>query len=353
MAVEVLPQVALRQMLNGNKVTQMLYVAAKLGIADQLEHGPRTAEELAAASSAHADALYRVLRTLASIGIFEEIEPRRFALTPLAEPLRAAHPHSVRALALFQGEDPYRAWADLLYTVTTGVPAFDHIFGASHFDYLAQHPEANAAFNRSMSENSRRVAAAVVAAYDFGGAGTVVDVGGGHGKLLSTILQAHLALRGILFDLPHVVAGAQAEQEAAGVADRCAIVGGDFFAAVPTGGNCYTLRHILHDWDDERSIAILRSCAQALPPQGKVLVIEAIVASGNEGPQTKFLDLQMMVMNGGRERTAQEFEALFTAAGLRLTRIIRTASDANIIEGVHASMTASHRQPRDVVPPSS
>lgn len=337
MAVEIPPQVVLHQMMNGYRVTQMLYVVAKLGIADHLEHGPRTVDELAAASGAHADALYRVLRTLASLGVFEEIAPHRFALTPLAEPLRTSHPHSVWALTTFQGEDPYRAWADLLHTVKTGVAAFEYVFGASHFDYLAQHPEASAVFNSTMSENSRRVASAVVAAYDFGGAGgTVVDVGGGHGKLLSTVLQAQPALHGTLFDLPHVVADARPELEAAGVANRCDIVGGDFFAGVPEGGTCYTLRHILHDWDDERSVAILRNCARTLPPQGKALVIEAIVASGNEGPQTKFLDLQMMVMNGGRERTAEEFEALFNAAGLRLTRIIPTTTDANIIEGERA-----------------
>lgn len=336
-AIDVQPRVALQLLVHGYRVTQMLSVMAKLGIADLLEGGPRTADELAAATGAHPDALYRVLRTLASVGVFEEIAPRRFALTPLAEPLRVAHPHSVHSMAVYQGDHVYQAWGDLLHSVMTGAPAFDHVFGAPHFAYMAQHPEMSAPFDQAMSENSRRVASAVVAAYGFGEAGTVVDVGGGQGVLLAAILGAHPGLRGILFDQPHVVAGAQPMLDAAGVADRCETVAGDFFAAVPSGCDFYVLRHILHDWDDERSIAILRSCAKAMPPHGKVLVIEAIVASGNEGPQTKLLDVQMLVMNGGRERTAAEYEQLFTAAGLRLTRIIPTASDANIIEGERAA----------------
>jgi hypothetical protein len=337
MAEAMRPRVALQQLVNGYKVTQMLSVVAKLGIADLLEGGPQTAEELAATAGAHPDALYRVMRTLASIGVFEEVEPRRFSLTPLAEPLRASHPESMRLVAIYQGEEIYQAWGDLMYSVMTGAPAIDHVFGAPHFAYMSQHPETSAPFNQAMSEGSRRVASAVVAAYDFADVGTVVDVGGGQGALLAAILGAHAGLRGILFDLPHVVTDAQPVLDAASVVDRCETVAGDFFAAVPPGGDCYVLRRILHDWDDERSIAILRRCAQAMASHGKVLVIEAIVASGNEGPQTKFLDLQMLVMNGGRERTAAEYERLFTAAGLRLIRIIPTASDANIIEGERAA----------------
>lgn len=344
MAVDGRQWLPLRQMLDGYKVTQMLYVAARLGIADQLEGGPRTADELAAATGADADALYRVLRTLASIGVFEEIGPRRFALTPLAEPLRTGHPDSLRSLAIFLGEDTYVPWGDLLQSVMTGAPAFEHVYGAPHFSYLTQHPEASARFDQAMSGNARRGASAVLAEYDFAGGGTVVDVGGGRGVLLAAILGAHPELRGILFDQPQVVAGAQPVLEAAGVAERCETMAGDFFAAVPPGGNFYVLRHILHDWDDERGIAILRTCAQAMSPGRKVLVIEAIVASGNEGPQTKFIDLQMLVLYGGRERTAEEYERLFTAAGLRLTRIIRTASDANIIEGERAGFV-SHPAP--------
>ena len=333
MAIDVQPQVALQQLVNGYRVTQMLSVVAKLGIADQLEGGPRGVEELAATTGAHSDALYRVLRTLASIGVFEEAEPRRFALTPLADQLRTAHPNSFRSMATYQGDESYRAWGDLLYSVMTGAPAFDHVYGAANFSYLSQHPGASARFNQAMSANSRRVASAVVTAYDFAESGTVVDVGGGQGVLVAAILAAHPGLRGTLFDQPHVVADALPVLVAAGIADRCEIVSGDFFAAVPPGGDFYVLRHILHDWDDERSVAILRTCAQAMPQHGKVLVVEAIVASGNEGSQTKLLDLQMLVMNGGRERTAAEYEHLFTSAGLRITRIIPTASDANIIEG--------------------
>lgn len=330
------PQETLQHLLNGYRITQILYVAAKLGLADSLADGPKTVEELAAATGAYADALYRVLRALASIGVFEETAARRFALTPLAECLQTAHPESMRAQALFFGEDSYRSWAELMYSVMTGATAFEHVFGAAHFDYLAQHPEASAIFNRTMSESSRRSAAAITGAYDFSAAGTVVDVGGGQGMLIAAVLRANPALHGILFDQPHVVASAESILAEAGVADRCARIGGDFFASVPPGGGIYTLRHIIHDWDDERSITILRNCAQALAPGGKVVVVERVIEAGNEASWAKFLDLQMLVMNGGRERTAEEFHRLFTAAGLTPPRILPTATDASILEGERA-----------------
>ena len=329
---DVSPQVALQRLLHGFRITQLLYVMAKLGIADQLANGPKTSDELATTTGAHPDALYRALRALAVLGVFEEGMERRFSLSPIGALLRTDRPDSLHAFAMFSGTEAYQAWGDLLYSVMTGAPAFDHVYGASHFTYLAAHPEANAIFNRTMSDNSWRATAAA-AAYDFAEAGTVVDIGGGQGMLLAAILQAHPALRGILMDQPHVVASAQAVLAEAGVAERCAVVEGDFFKEVPSGGDLYTLRRIIHDWDDEHSVVILRNCAQALPSHGKVLVIEAVIEPGGMALPTTLLDVQMMVMNGGRERTAAEYDRLFTAAGLRLTRIIPTPAGASIIEG--------------------
>jgi SAM-dependent methyltransferase len=274
-----------------------------------------------------------VLRALASLGVFEELADGAFALTPLAATLQTDAPGSMRALALFSGEDAYRSWADLLYSVRTGAPAFDHVFGAPHFDYLAQHPASSAIFNQVMSGNVARSAAATVAAYGFPTSGVVVDAGGGHGALIAAILRAHPALRGVLFDMPHVVAGALPALEAAGVADRCERVGGDFFTPPLPAGDLYTLRQIIHDWDDERAVAILRNCAQALAPGGKVLIIESVIPPGNGPSPVKFLDLQMLVMNGGRQRTEEEYRKLYVAAGLMLTRLLPTASDFSVIEG--------------------
>ncbi|HEX8731287.1 MAG TPA: methyltransferase [Ktedonobacterales bacterium] len=330
------PQTIMMRLVTGFRVTQMLAVAARLELAERLADGPRSAEELASASGANPDALYRMLRALAPLGVFEALPERRFALTPLGATLRDDHPQSMRAFALFAADTVYRAWGDLEYSVMTGKPAFDHVFGASHFDYLSAHPDDSEQFNQSMSGTVRREIVAMVAAYDFAGVGRVVDVGGGHGALLARILLANPALHGALFDLPHVVTGAEPTLRAANVADRCELVGGDFFSASPPAGDILTLSHIIHDWDDERATTILRNCAAALAPGGKVLLIEDVIEPGANAQQTLFRDMQMLVMTGGRERTAEEFDWLFTSAGLRLSRIIPTEATANIIEGVAA-----------------
>ncbi len=319
------------QLLNGFRVTQVLYVAAKLSLADILKDGPQSVDALAVTTGANPDALYRVLRVLASIGVFEENSERRFALTPLAALLQNDHPSAVRAQALFFGDEPYRACGGLYDSVMTGTNAYERVFGAPHFEYLAQHPAQNEAFNQAMSASSRQAARAIVGTYDFSTAGTVVDIAGGQGMLIAAILRANPALHGVLFDQPHVVAGASPLLEAAGVADRCELASGDFFVTVPPG-DLYTLRHILHDWDDEHTIAILRSCAEAMPPSGRALVIESVIEPGNDPSPAKFLDLMMFVMNGGRERTAEEYRRLFAAAGLKLTRIIPTEAES-LIEG--------------------
>jgi len=325
----------LHQLWQGFRVSQALYVAASLGLADLLADGPKSADALAATTGANADALYRVLRALASLGVFAETTERHFTLTPMARLLQQDHPYSVRAQVIYLGDEPYRAWGQLLPSVMSGANAYQQVFGMPHFQYLAQHPEANAAFNRAMSAGSRQAAVAIVGAYDFATAGTVVDIAGGQGVLIAAILRANPNLRGVLFDQPHVLADALPLLETAGVADRCELASGDFFVSAPPG-DTYTLRHILHDWDDEHSIAILRGCAQAMAPGGRILVIESVIEPGNDPSPAKFLDLVMFVMNGGRERTAEEFGRLFAAAGLTLTRIIPAGAES-LIEGERAA----------------
>lgn len=327
---------AMFDLIYGYRATQLVALAARLEIADRLADGPQTADELARATATQPDALYRALRALASLGVFEELDGRRFALTPLSERLRAAHPDSARPHALYAGGEIYRAWTELPYSVATGETAFDHLYGMSHFAWLAEHPEENAIFNQVMTAGSAQAAADEVAAYDFGARGTVVDIAGGQGMLLATILRANPGLRGVLFDQPHVVASAGATMQAAGVAERCEIVGGDFFAHVSPGGDIYTLRRIIHDWDDERAIVILRNCAQALAPSGRIAVIEQVLPDGPGAGGAALLDMTMMIMTGGHERTADEFTRLFSAAGLRLTRIVPTQAGSRIIEGMRA-----------------
>jgi hypothetical protein len=319
-------------MMTGYWVSKAIYVAAKLGVADHLASSPRSAEELAVATHANGPALYRVLRALASIGVFSEASPGRFALTPLAELLRSGVPGSMRALAIMYAEEQYRAWDDALYSVRTGQPAFDHAFGMPYFKYFATHPEASRIFNEAMVGWTTQLTDAVVAAYDFSAFGVVADVGGGHGALLAAILRSSSTTQGILFDLPHVVESAEPLLSAAGVADRCARVGGDFFAAMPTGADAYMLAQILHDWDDERSLTILRQICQVIPDQGKLLVVELVLPEGNEPFLGKWLDLHMLVLLGGQERTVAQYTALLHTAGFELTRVVSTSEAQSIIE---------------------
>ena len=330
------PPVALLQMMTGYWISKAIYLAAKLGIADLLADGLVSSDELAAATQTHAPSLYRVLRALASVEIFSEVAPGRFAFTPMAELLRSGTPNSMRALAIMYAEEQYRAWGDVLHSVRTGQPAFDHAFGMSYFEYFAKHPEASRVFNEAMVGWTNQVVDAVVAAYDFSAFGTIVDVGGGHGALLAAILRSNPAARGILFDLPHVVEGAEPFLAAAGVADRCTRVGGDFFAEIPAGADAYVLAQILHDWDDERSLAILRQVRRAVPDHGKLLVVELVLPEGNEPAFGKWMDLHMMVLLSGRERTAAEYATLFRATGFDLARTLPTPTGQSIVEALPA-----------------
>jgi hypothetical protein len=326
-------------MIMGFRVTQIIYVAAKLSIADLLEAGPQTVDALAQSTGTHAPSLYRLLRALASNGIFAEDEEGRFALTPMAELLQTGVPGSLRPAVLVFGEPSrWRAWGEMLYSVTTSEPAFKHIHGMDSWDYWAQHPDLSANFNDYMTANTSPQTASIVAAYDFsGGQGTkidrLVDVGGGHGILISAILKANPHLHGILCDAPHVVTGARPILEAAGVLDRCEIVPCDFFSSVPAGGDAYMMKFIIHDWDDEHALTILKNCRRATPDHGRLLIIERIIPPGNDPDQGKMTDLQMLVSHGGRERTVEEFKALFEDAGFDLTTIIPTRGQLSVIEG--------------------
>jgi hypothetical protein len=328
------PPATLLQMMTGYWVSQALHVAAKLGIADLLADGPVDCEDLAAATDTHAPSLQRVLRALASVGVFTEVSPGSFALTPLAELLRTETPGSMRALAIMYAEEQYRAWGELLHSVRTGEMAFDHQFGMGYFEYLAQHPEADRVFNEAMTGWTHQLVGAVMDTYDFSPFKTIVDVGGGYGALLTAILRSNPGTRGVLFEQPHVVASAEEQLVAAGVADRCTFVGGDFFAAVPTGGDAYVLSQILHDWDDERCVAILGQCRRVMPDHGKLLVVELVLPEGDEPFLGKWLDLHMLVLLGSRERTAAEYDTLFRAAGFKLARVVPTPPGPSVVEAV-------------------
>ena len=328
------PPATLLQMMTGYWVSQALHVAAKLGIADLLADGPVDCEDLALATNTHAPSLRRVLRALASVSVFTEVSPGSFALTPLAELLRTETPGSMRALAIMYAEEQYRAWGELHHSVRTGETAFEQQFGMGYFEYLAQHPESDRLFNEAMTGWSHQLVGAVVDTYDFSAFKTVVDVGGGYGALLAAILQNNSGMRGILFDLPHVVASAEEQLAATEVADRCTFVGGDFFAEVPAGGDAYVLSQILHDWDDERCVAILGNCRQVIPDHGKLLVVELVLPPGDEPFLGKWLDLHMLVLLGGRERTAAEYNTLFRAAGFELARVVPTPPGPSVVEAV-------------------
>jgi len=332
---EVPPASTVMQMVAGRWVSQTIGAAAELGIADALHDGPLTPTVLAARIGAHADSLYRLLRALASLGIFAEDADGRFHQTPLSATLRAGIPGSLRGWARYAGSRPaVLAWADLATSIRTGEPAFRRVFGKSFFEYFETAPAEAAAFDEAMHGISSTEIPAVLAAYDFGDCGTIVDVGGGDGTLLSAILQKHPTVRGIVYDLDHVVARTRERLAGTPLERRVVVEAGSFFDTVPGGGDTYLMKHILHDWADDACVRILRHCRRVIPPAGRLLVVDAVIAPGNDPGFEKLLDIEMIaVTEGGRERTEKEFAALFDAAGFRLQRVVATEAPARIVEG--------------------
>jgi O-methyltransferase/methyltransferase family protein len=321
------PTVALRRLVNGYQVTQAIHVAATLGIADLLRDGPRDSDALAGATESHAPSLHRVLRALAAVGVLHEGDDGRFGLTAVGACLCSDAAEPVGGWAAFVGR-PYhfQAWSALLHGVRTGDSPFRSVHGTDVWDYRVAHPEEGAIFNAAMTDIMRRANAHLLAAYDFGRFATVVDVGGGRGAFLRAVLDANPATRGILFDQPHVVAGAD-------VGERCEVVGGSFFEAVPEGADAYLLKAVLHDWEDDDALRILARCRAAIPGHGALLVVERDLGTPNEDADAKLADLNMLVGPGGRERTRDEFAALFAAGGFHLVGATPSAIGLSVFEG--------------------
>jgi SAM-dependent methyltransferase len=328
------PQAVLAQMINGYWITGTIHAAAKLGLPGAIGDAPRAVSELADAVGASVEPLYRLMRALAGLGIFVEGPGRTFAHTPLSLALRADAPGSMHGLALMTGMLHLRAWPEIAHSLKTGATAFSKVFGEEIFPYVTSHAEAGQAFDEAMASYTAATSNAVVAAYDFSPFEKIVDVGGGNGALLAAILAKVPRSAGVSFDLPPSAERAKAYLGARGLAGRCEVVGGDFFDGVPAGGDAYTLKMIVHDWDDERSIAILKNVREAIRPGGRLLIMESVVdpASGAGAP-AKLLDVNMLVMTGGRERTADEFAAIFRASGFELVRVVPTGPTLSVIEG--------------------
>ena len=327
------PQEVMNRMLTGYWTTQALYVAAKLGIADLMAKGPRSAEDLAQVTTTHGPSLYRLLRGLASMGVFAEDGTGRFSLTPLAECLRSDVPGSQRALAIMSGEEHYKAWGELLYSVQTGNIAFDKLYGMPVFDFLSRNPEQAKVFDAAMVGVHGRETAAMTDAYDLSGIEVLADIGGGNGSLLTMVLKKYPAMRGLLYDLPGVTERAKVNLQSAGLSDRCKVIGGSFFESIPVGADAYLLRNIIHDWNDEKAITILRNVQQAMSKDGRLLVVEGVIPPGNDPCFGKMLDLTMLTIPGGKERTEEEYRTLFKASGFTLTQIVPTKSEVSVIEG--------------------
>jgi len=322
----------LAALITGFHASQMLHVAAKLQIADLLKDGPRNTADLAAVAGAHEDSLYRVMRTLASLGIFTELHNRRFALNAAAEYLRSDTPGSLRAVAEISGEEwMWRPWGALLESVKTGTTAFNHLYGEGTFDWFAKHPDAARLFDAGQAESTSVSARAIVEAYDFSKVRRIVDVGGGDGTLLASLLRANPSTTGVVFDLPNVVEGARARFDRSAIA-RAEFTGGNFFTGVPGGADLYMMKFILHDWNDDDCQKILVNVRRAVSSTSRLLVAEDLVCGPNEPCPAKPRDLNMLVRTGGRNRTEQEYRSVLTRGGFRTTRVIATSSTLFLIE---------------------
>jgi SAM-dependent methyltransferase len=325
---------ALFEMATAYWLSQAIYVAAKLGIADLLRNGPQSCVALATSTGSDAPSLFRLMRALSSVGIFAHVGKGRFALSPLAECLQTDVHGSLRAMLITIGEIHYQACGSLLHSVQTGSPAFNTVFGASLFDYLQQNVDAADAFNQGMANVSSLLAYAVLMAYDFAGISSIVDVGGGQGKLLEKILQFTPDITGTLFDTASTIERVEQGFGNDAWSRRCSYVIGDFFTSVPQGADAYLLCGVIHDWDDRRAIRILRNCRRAMTEKGRLLIVDMVVPDTDAMSFSKLLDLNMLAMTGGRERTKAEFQALLNAADYKVTRIIPTMAPQSIIEAL-------------------
>lgn len=320
------------QLASGYWISQAIYVTAKLGIADVLKHGAKSSNEIALETGTDDDSIFRLMRALCAVGVFRMNGNGTFAITDLGKPLQSGIPGSLRAMVITLGEVHYAAWAHLLESIKTGAAAFPRAFGAKMFDYLGRENEAGNTFNRAMTDYSALSSCAVLLAYDFSGVRSIVDIGGGCGKLLTSILHMYPSMRGTLFDMRSVIAAAEQSLKEHPCRDRCEMVSGSFLEAVPCDFDAFLLSSVIHDWDDEGAIRILENCRRSMRPQSKVLLVEFVVPAGGQKSFSKLLDLNMLVMNGGRERTELEYQTLFEAAGLRMTRIIPTMSPLCVLE---------------------
>ena len=326
-------QTALRQMIDGYRISKIICVAAELGLADQLASGPKHYAELAATSGTNAQALYRLLRALSSAGVFEQIDEQRFALNPCGALLRKDAPGSLRAWAIFSSR-MYRSWAELGHSIATGETAFDHLHGMNVWTYREQHQEEGRVFNDAMSAHVAFVAQAIATAYDFSRFATIIDVGGGQGVLLAAILQANPRVRGILFDVPGAIREARSLFELAGLAARCRLAGGSFFESVPGDGDAYILSRVLHDWNDDQVSKILKTMRRSMNDKATLLIVERALEQQNPALDATLSDLNMMVQNGGRERTTTEFDELLTTASFKLIGCIPGPLPFQILEAV-------------------
>ena len=331
------PHAQLIQMVSAYWISKVIYAAAKLGLADLLAAGPKSAAELAGTTRTHAPTLHRLMRTLASLGVLTERDTQRFALTPLGEALKTGAPGSARASVITLGSPMFvGAFEEIMHSLETGRTGFEKAMGMPIFDYLAQHPDEASMFSETMVGFHGAEPAAVAAAYDFSVFKTVVDVGGATGNMLAAILTRHAGPRGVLFDLPHVVKDAPALLRQRGVEKRVTIEAGDFFKTAPAGGDAYLLSHIIHDWSEAQCLTILGHVRKAMKPDGRLLIVEFVLPAGDTPHPGKILDMVMLVVPGGQERTEAEYQPLLRKAGFRLTRVVPTESPVSVVEAVPA-----------------
>ena len=323
----------LLKIMSGYRATQVIYVAAQLRIADFLDNGPMSVINLAEAIDADPRFLLPVMRALAHLGIFRETTESVFDMTPLSMPLRSDDKDSIRATALSWGDETsWKPWGELLFSVKTGKPAFQHIFGVHPFEYVSKSDIFNDTLSQAMTGGADRLSAEILEGYDFSRMSKIVDVGGGHGSLMSAILRRHPNIKGVVFDRPSVADGARKNLESKGLSERCEVVDGSFFDSVPNGGDGYILCRTIHDWDDDRAASILKNCRRSMQTHAKLIVVEGMVRSVGDKSPTTLSDVNMILM-GGLERTSEEFETLFNVAGFSMASVTPIGSGLSVIEG--------------------